>query len=141
MRLLYVSNTSFFMMNIRSLSLCRVRSIFIIILLQFIAVFANAQANASITINSITGNCPSATISATITNSGTLALPVGTYVSIYDANPTTTAANLIGTYTTTVSIPASGTLNVSMSASLVFNTTTIYVVVNDKGTIQMTQVL
>ena len=31
------------MMNIRSLSLCRVRSIFIIILLQFIAVFANAQ--------------------------------------------------------------------------------------------------
>ena len=31
------------MMNIRSLSLNRVRSIFIIILLQFIFVFANAQ--------------------------------------------------------------------------------------------------
>ncbi len=120
--------------NIFIHSFIRVSILVFLIGISSITSKLQAQANASITINSITGNCPSATISATITNSGTLALPVGTYVSIYDANPTTTAANLIGTYTTTVSIPASGTLNVSMSASLVFNTTTIYVVVNDKGT-------
>lgn len=43
MRLLYVSNTSFFMINIKSSSLCRVRSIFILILLQSIVVLANGQ--------------------------------------------------------------------------------------------------
>jgi LysM repeat protein len=60
--------------------------------------------DATITINSITGVCPTMLVSATISNMGAAVLPAGTFVSLYDADPTSVAANLIGTFQTTAAI-------------------------------------
>ncbi len=91
-------------------------------------------ADAQIAINSVTTNCPRITISATISNTGSYLLPAGTSVAVYDANPTSGAANLIGTYQTTVSIATGASLTVTMTANLVASSTNVFVVVNDKGT-------
>jgi gliding motility-associated-like protein len=90
--------------------------------------------DATITINTVTAICPLITITATISNSGSNVLPAGTYVALYDANPTTGAANLIGTYQTTSAIAVGNSLNVTMTANISAVTSTIYAVVNDKGT-------
>ncbi|KAI9549350.1 hypothetical protein GHT06_003716 [Daphnia sinensis] len=50
------------------------------------------------------GTCPNLTVSASISNSGAAALPAGVYVSLYDADPTSGQANLIGSAQTTASI-------------------------------------
>jgi gliding motility-associated-like protein len=91
-------------------------------------------ADAQIAINSVTANCPRITISATISNTGSYLLPAGTPVAIYDANPTSGAASLIGTYQTTVTIAAGASLTVTMTAYLVASSTNVFVVVNDLGT-------
>ena len=91
-------------------------------------------ADAQITINTVTTNCPTITIAATISNTGSYLLPAGTFVAIYDANPTAGAANLIGTFQTTATIAAGASMNVTMTANLVASSTTVFVVVNDRGT-------
>ncbi len=91
-------------------------------------------ADASITINSITGVCPDLTISATISNNGSYQLPAGTYVTLYDANPTSGTANVVGTYQTTTAIAIGASSNVTMTAKLIGAGSIIYAVVNDKGT-------
>jgi hypothetical protein len=53
---------------------------------------------------------------------------------MYDANPTTGAANLIGTFQTTAKIAAGASATVSMTANIVAPSTTIFAVVNDRGT-------
>ena len=93
-----------------------------------------AAPDATIAITSVTGPCPALTINATITNNGAAILKAGTPVAIYDANPTTGAATLIGTYTTVADVAVGGTLNVSISLNLSSAITSVYVVVNDKGT-------
>ncbi|MEY4011433.1 MAG: hypothetical protein RIT22_557, partial [Bacteroidota bacterium] len=91
-------------------------------------------ADASIAVSSVVGSCPALTISATITNNGAAALLAGTPIAIYDANPTTGAANLVGMYVTTADIAVGATLNVTIPVNLVKNTTTVFAVVNDNGT-------
>jgi len=93
-----------------------------------------AVADASIAITSVVGSCPVITVAATISNSGAFLLPAGTFVAMYDANPTTGAANLIGTYQTTTPIAAGASGTVSMTANLVAPSSTIFAVVNDRGT-------
>jgi ribonucleotide monophosphatase NagD (HAD superfamily) len=93
-----------------------------------------AVADASITIATVVGSCPALTISATITNNGAAPLVTGTPIAIYDANPTTGSANLVGTYLTTAEIAVGATLNVTIPVFLVKNTTTVFAVVNDNGT-------
>ncbi|MFN5422171.1 MAG: hypothetical protein ACK5AO_02790, partial [bacterium] len=93
-----------------------------------------AVADASITISSITGTCPELIIAATITNSGAAPLITGTPISIYNGNPTTTNAILVGSYVTTNSVAIGASLNVRIPATLTTNISTIYVVVNDNGT-------
>ena len=90
--------------------------------------------DAQIVINTVTTDCPRITVTATISNTGSFVLPAGTYVAMYDANPTTGAANLIGTYQTTASIAAGASLAVTMTANLVAPSTTVFAVVNDRGT-------
>ena len=92
------------------------------------------SSNATITINSIVGTCPNMIVSATISNTGSYLLPAGTYVALYDANPTAGVANLIGTYQTTATIAAGGSMTVTMTANLVGASSVIYTVVNDRGT-------
>jgi gliding motility-associated-like protein len=92
------------------------------------------SADAQITITAVTTNCPALTVAATISNIGSYLLPAGTYVAMYDANPTSGAANLIGTYQTTSSIAAGASLAVTMTANLVSPSTTVFAVVNDRGT-------
>jgi len=89
--------------------------------------------DATITINSVVGTCPSMTVSATISNTGSLLLPAGTYVTLYDANPTAGAANIIGTFQTTAIITPGASATISVSVTLIFNTSIVYAVVNDKG--------
>ncbi len=91
-------------------------------------------ADAQITINTVTTNCPTITIAATISNTGSYLLPAGTFVAIYDANPTAGAANLIGTFQTTATIAAGASMNVTMTANLVGASSVIHAVVNDRGT-------
>jgi hypothetical protein len=90
--------------------------------------------DATITINTITGVCPTLTITATISNNGSYQLPVGTYVTLYDANPTTSAANVVGTYQTTTAIAIGASLNVTIAGNLVAASSNIFAVVNDRGT-------
>uniref|UniRef100_UPI0040481754 tandem-95 repeat protein n=1 Tax=Algoriphagus sp. TaxID=1872435 RepID=UPI0040481754 len=90
--------------------------------------------DAQITINTVTTDCPRITVAATISNSGSFVLPAGTSVAMYDANPTTGAANLIGTFQTTASIAAGASQAVTMTANLVSLSTTVFAVVNDRGT-------
>jgi hypothetical protein len=90
--------------------------------------------DARITINTVTTDCPRITVTATISNSGSFVLPAGTSVAMYDANPTTGAANLIGTFQTTASIAAGASQSVTMTANLVSLSTTVFAVVNDRGT-------
>uniref|UniRef100_UPI0037C04D5C FG-GAP repeat domain-containing protein n=1 Tax=Daejeonella sp. TaxID=2805397 RepID=UPI0037C04D5C len=93
-----------------------------------------AVADATITLSSVLGTCPALTIAATISNSGAATLVAGTPIAIYDANPTLGAANLVGTYVTTVAIAAGASINVSIPVNLFRKTTTVFAVVNDKGT-------
>ncbi len=90
--------------------------------------------DARITINTVTTDCPRITVTATISNSGSFVLPAGTSVAMYDANPTTGAANLIGTFQITASIAAGASQAVTMTANLVSLSTTVFAVVNDRGT-------
>ena len=90
--------------------------------------------DASITITSITGTCPALTVAATISNTGAAVLPAGTFVSLYDADPTSGPANLIGTFQTTSAIAAGSTATVSIRAQLVGGGSRIFAVVNDNGT-------
>jgi gliding motility-associated-like protein len=92
------------------------------------------SADAQITINTVTTNCPTITIAATISNTGSYLLPAGTFVAMYDANPTSGATNLIGTFQTTATIAAGGSMNVTMTANLVRLSTNVFAVVNDRGT-------
>ena len=92
------------------------------------------SADAQITINTVTTNCPTITVAATISNTGSYLLPAGTFVAMYDANPTLGAANLIGTFQTTATIAAGGSINVTMTANLVALSSNVFAVVNDKGT-------
>ncbi|MCZ2489847.1 tandem-95 repeat protein [Aquirufa antheringensis] len=93
-----------------------------------------AVADASISLTSVTGSCPALSIAATITNNGAAILKAGTPVALYNSNPTTGAATLIGTYTTVADVAVGGTLNVSISLNLSSAITSVYVVVNDLGT-------
>ena len=93
-----------------------------------------AVADASISISSVVGSCPALTISATITNGGAAALPIGTPIAIYDANPKMGAAALVGSYVTIAEVAVGATLNVTIPVTLIKNTTTVFAVVNDNGT-------
>ncbi len=91
-------------------------------------------ADATITLSSVSGPCPALTISATISNVGAAPLVIGTPISIYNANPTTGLATLVGTYLTTAEVAAGSTLNVSIPVTVLTNVTTLFAVVNDNGT-------
>jgi hypothetical protein len=73
-------------------------------------------------------------VAATISNTGAAVLPAGTFVSLYDADPTSGPANLIGTFQTTSAIAAGSTATVSIRAQLVGGGSRIFAVVNDNGT-------
>jgi hypothetical protein len=88
-------------------------------------------ADATITLSSVSGPCPALTISATISNVGAAPLVIGTPISIYNANPTTGLATLVGTYLTTAEVAAGSTLNVSIPVTVLTNVTTLFAVVND----------
>jgi gliding motility-associated-like protein len=90
--------------------------------------------DAQININAVTTSCPTITVAATISNTGSYLLPAGTFVAMYDANPTSGAANIVGTYQTTATIAAGGSMNVTMTANLVALSSNVFAVVNDKGT-------
>jgi hypothetical protein len=93
-----------------------------------------ALADAIITITSVSGPCPVLTLAAVITNNGAAPLAIGTPIAIYDGNPTSGSANLVGTYITTAEIAVGATLNVTIPVNLVKGVTTVFAVVNDNGT-------
>ncbi len=93
-----------------------------------------AASDATIAITSVTGPCPSLTVLATITNNGLAVLKAGTTIALYNGNPTTTNAVLVGTYVTTAAVAPGATLNVTIPLNVSINIATLYAVVNDLGT-------
>ena len=93
-----------------------------------------AASDATIAITSVTGSCPALTVLATITNNGAVVLKSGTSVALYNGNPTTTNAVLVGTYVTTAAVVPGATLNVTIPLNVSINIATLYAVVNDLGT-------